>query len=141
MVIEREQYYIDTLKPEYNLLKIAGSSLGYSHTEETIAKFKARSRTSEQTAKLQEHLTKHNASEEQRIKARERMIAINKNKGIKVDVTDIRTQITTSYTSMRKAAEGLSTDFKSLQYNERVQKEKGEIKLFKKYYQITIIRE
>jgi len=33
---------------------------------------------------------------------------------------------------MRKAAEGLSTDFKGLQYNERVQKEKGVIKLFKK---------
>lgn len=27
-LIEREQYYIDLLKPEYNMLKIAGSSLG-----------------------------------------------------------------------------------------------------------------
>ena len=140
-MIEREQYYIDTLNPEYNILKIAGSPLGYIHSEETIAKFKARLRTPEQTAKLQEHLAKHNASKEQRVKARERMLAINEKKAIKVEVTDVRTQITTTYTSMRKAAEGLSTDFKALQYNERVQKEKGEIKLFKKYYQITIIRE
>jgi hypothetical protein len=48
---------------------IAGSPLGYTHTEETIAKFKARRRTPEQTAKLLEHLAKHNASEEQRSKA------------------------------------------------------------------------
>ena len=27
----REQYYIDLLKPEYNMLQVAGSSLGYKH--------------------------------------------------------------------------------------------------------------
>jgi hypothetical protein len=27
-IIDREQYYIDLLKPEYNVLKDAGSSLG-----------------------------------------------------------------------------------------------------------------
>jgi group I intron endonuclease len=37
-VIEREQYYLDFLKPEYNILKIAGSSLGFKHTKETLAK-------------------------------------------------------------------------------------------------------
>lgn len=31
----REQYYIDTLNPKYNTLKIAGNSLGHKHTEET----------------------------------------------------------------------------------------------------------
>ena len=82
-MIEREQYYIDTLNPEYNILKIAGSPLGYIHSEETIAKFKARLRTPEQTAKLQEHLAKHNASKEQRVKARERMLAINEKKSYK----------------------------------------------------------
>lgn len=47
VLLEREQYYIDTLKPEYNILKIAGSSLGFKHSEETIAKFKARKFSSE----------------------------------------------------------------------------------------------
>ena len=37
-LIEREQYYIDLLKPEYNVLKIGGSSLGAKHSEETKAK-------------------------------------------------------------------------------------------------------
>lgn len=34
-LIEREQFYIDTLNPYYNIARIAGSTLGYRHTEET----------------------------------------------------------------------------------------------------------
>jgi len=34
-LIEREQYYIDILKPKINILKVAGSALGYKHTYET----------------------------------------------------------------------------------------------------------
>lgn len=37
-LISREQFYIDSLKPEFNILTSAGSSLGYKHTEETKAK-------------------------------------------------------------------------------------------------------
>nr|YP_009722256.1 hypothetical protein [Morchella importuna]QGN66658.1 hypothetical protein [Morchella importuna] len=37
-LLEREQYYLDLLKPEYNILKIAGSSLGFKHSEDTKAK-------------------------------------------------------------------------------------------------------
>lgn len=37
-LIEREQYYIDTLLPLYNILKTAGNSLGYKHSEEAILK-------------------------------------------------------------------------------------------------------
>lgn len=38
--LEREQFYLDSLNPEYNILKKAGSSssLGYKHTKDTIAK-------------------------------------------------------------------------------------------------------
>jgi group I intron endonuclease len=37
-VLVREQYYIDLLVPEYNILKTAGSSLGYKHSTEAIGK-------------------------------------------------------------------------------------------------------
>jgi len=37
-LIKREQYYIDLLKPEYNILQKAGSSLGFKHSEETLTK-------------------------------------------------------------------------------------------------------
>jgi group I intron endonuclease len=39
--LEREQYYIDLLNPEYNILKIAGSSLGHKHSQETRANMSA----------------------------------------------------------------------------------------------------
>ena len=37
---EREEYYITTLQPEYNILQKAGSSLGYEHSEETRKKMR-----------------------------------------------------------------------------------------------------
>jgi len=37
-LLEREQYYIDTLKPWYNVLPIAGNVLGLKHSPETIEK-------------------------------------------------------------------------------------------------------
>lgn len=39
--ISREQYYLDLLKPAYNILLIAGSRLGSKHSEETKAKISA----------------------------------------------------------------------------------------------------
>ena len=44
--VTREQYYLDLLRPLYNVLKIAGSSLGYKHTDETKDKLKAMPRRS-----------------------------------------------------------------------------------------------
>jgi group I intron endonuclease len=42
VLIKREQYYLDTLKCEYNILKKAGSRLGCKHSLETLLKFKER---------------------------------------------------------------------------------------------------
>jgi len=36
IVLEREQYYLDTYKPEYNILKHAGSVKGLKHSKKTI---------------------------------------------------------------------------------------------------------
>jgi group I intron endonuclease len=140
--IKREQYYLDLLKPEYNILKTAGSTLGYKHTEETLAKFKERKFTPEHLAKLKAHLIElnQNQSEEQRLGAKERMLRINMAKGIKVEVTDLRTNEIIIYDSLRKTAEALNTDLKALGYNEKVQKERGKIVPFKKYFVIKIKR-
>jgi len=40
LILEREQYYIDVILPEYNILKFAGSLLGFSHSKDTLEKFK-----------------------------------------------------------------------------------------------------
>lgn len=64
-LIEREQHYIDLLKPEYNILKIAGSCLGVKRSIETIVKIRegALSRSEEALAKNREHLRILNASQ------------------------------------------------------------------------------
>ena len=41
-LIKREQYYLDLLKPKYNILPRAGSRLGAKHSPETMLKFKTR---------------------------------------------------------------------------------------------------
>ena len=37
-LISREQFYFDTLKPEYNILEVAGSLLGFKHSADTLQK-------------------------------------------------------------------------------------------------------
>ena len=143
--IEREQYYLDYLNPEYNIFKIAGSSLGHKHTEETLAKFKERKFSPDHLKKLKARLTilNKNQSEEQKLAARERMLKLNEAKGIRVEVTDLRTNEITVYNSIRKTAEALSTDLKALRYNEKIQKERGTTvpPLFKKQYLVKIKRD
>jgi predicted GIY-YIG superfamily endonuclease len=38
LILEREQFYIDSLEPKYNILRVAGSLLGFNHSNETLAK-------------------------------------------------------------------------------------------------------
>lgn len=40
-LIEREQYYMSLLHPEYNVLTIAGSNLGFKHSEATKELFRS----------------------------------------------------------------------------------------------------
>lgn len=39
-LLEREQFYLDASKPIYNIAKIAGSTLGYKHSQESLNKMK-----------------------------------------------------------------------------------------------------
>lgn len=99
-VVSREQYYIDLLNPEYNILKKAYSSLGYKHTEETLEKMRTvpRKKFSEETLKLlQSHLAQ-----------------INLEKGYKVIVFDNNTKNAQTFDSIRKASESTKLDTKSL---------------------------
>lgn len=69
-LIFREQYYIDTLNPQYNLARKAGSALGIKHTSEELAKMsasqKGRKKSPEHIAKIR--LMKQNISPETRAK-------------------------------------------------------------------------
>ena len=74
-LISREQYYLDLIKPEYNILKIAGSRLGAKHSLDVIAKIKAGAlnRSEEALAKNLKHLNELNSSQEHK----EHLIRLN----------------------------------------------------------------
>jgi hypothetical protein len=101
----REQYFINLIKPEYNILKQTGSSLGYKHTKEALLKIRS-------------HLN-----------------ILNEKKGNKVEVTDVQTNITTIYLSIRIAALAIGANHKFLIYSDRIKKP-----IFGKY-NIVIIRQ
>ena len=117
ILLEREQYYIDLLKPEYNLLTTAGSSLGYRHTEETLAKFKAREFSAETRLNLSKAATGRILTEETKKKlssikkgnklsietrAKLSKIAILR-EGVSVEIKNIVTGETKQYASLTLA--------------------------------------
>lgn len=95
------------LKPEYNILKIAGSSLGHKHSKETITKFKEIAQNKYYSDEEKARVSKLNLyrTEESRIKDKERILEINKKKGQMVEVLNTLTNELTILDSIRKAAE------------------------------------
>ena len=107
VVLNREQFYLDLLKPEYNILKVAGSRLGYKHTEETKAKIR------------------EIASKEKRLK---HILSLNVARGHPIEVTNTKTNETTIYTSLRAAETQLGISRSTIT---RYVKNKKEYKTYK----------
>ena len=61
VLLERELYYLDLLKPAYNILLKTGSSLGLKHSEKTLAKLIG-PKSPEHLEKIIDHLAKLNSS-------------------------------------------------------------------------------
>lgn len=89
-LIKREQYYLDNLKPEYNVLKKAGSVLGFKHSEYTKKLFSIT-----RIGRL--------CSETTRLK-----LSINNHKSIPVILTNIKTRNIIKFSSISKAAQFLN---------------------------------
>lgn len=114
-VLLREQYYLDSLSPEYNILKIAGSLRGFKHSEETIRQMKSRIRTEEQKAKHLEQLKRLHSSAEHK----EHLKRLNlSQKGtprpegagvpsVAIEVFDTNNNETTVYVSISEAARAI----------------------------------
>ena len=138
-IIKREQHYLDMLKPEYNTLKIAGSSLVFKHTEETkgkmvssalgrkhtektrakmvsaaVGRHAGRNLTVEHKAKIAASLKGRTMSIETKKKISEAVLIKGNSHpaSSEVKVTDMlrkEKNTTTEYTSFRKAAIALHT--------------------------------
>ena len=145
----KEQFWIDKLKPEYNILKEAGNSEGYKHNIENIKLMKEKALGRKHSEEVRKAMSenrkgKNNSffgkthSEETKEKFRE--IALNRDKshkaGIKVEVLDLKTNETIIYDSIREAVKALDTHLSTLFRREK----KGITEPFRKRYIIRIIR-
>ena len=90
--ISREQYYIDLLKPAYNILLVAGSRLGSKHSEETKAKISAAGIGNQNSAGS---------------KGRKRAEGAG-SPSVPIEVLDLETGLKTIYPSMSAVGEALS---------------------------------
>lgn len=104
--IEREQYYLDLLRPEYNILLKAGSSLGFTHSEEALIKMSAVHKGKRVLA-------------ETRVKISTAMKGRKRPEGSgtpaqKISVMDLETKLTTEYASMSDAAKALGIRISSI---------------------------
>lgn len=146
---------MDLLKPEYNLNPVAGSSKGYVHTPESIAKIKNRLITEETKLKMSESAKgrfkregKQGPFEGKKHSEKSidllRTIALNRAKphkaGVEVEITDLETKLTVTYESIRKAAKAINSDIKSLSRREKSQLEKGINTPYRKRYMIVFNR-
>ena len=127
-----EQSYLLLLKPDYNILKTAGSRLGLKHTKETrdfiSALHKGREVSGITRAKLAAYRRGLVDSEQVRIKK-----STSSPLNIKIEVTDVETNTTTVYHSLREAARNLNTRHSNLNYYIKVGK------LFQNRYKIVKI--
>lgn len=150
--ILREQYFLDLLNPEYNVLKIAGSTLGYKHSEEALAKIKAGSAslTSERIAKRLEQLKNLNASQEHKEhlknlnssgQHKEHLKNLHSQISYKVEIFDIVSQETKFYASIREAARSIGCHDRTIAIAFKHLKETGVCKVFKKRFQVKSIDE
>lgn len=147
-VLKREQFYLDSLNPEYNILKTAGSRLGSEQSEETKAKIRKALtgyKHSEITkSKIKAARLGLSLSVETKAKLKKTMdLKLNyfaKIQGIKIIVLDLDTKITTEYDSIRRAAAGIGCNYSSILRYEKLQLNNGYTKAFKDRYVIVINR-
>jgi len=127
-VLAREQYYLDLCSPKYNILTRAGSSYGFKHSAETLAKFKERKVSPEALEKMRTHLATHN-------------IEMNKNKRFKVDIYDIVTDKNSTFSSLKEAASTINSHSKTLSERCNLDLEKGVCLPYRGRYVITIYKD
>ena len=121
-LISREQYYIDKLKPDYNILKTANSSLGFKHSQETLDYFKNIRKVSEETKKnLSQAAIGRVLSEAEKSKISASRVGIKLSAktrakisattssliGIPVIVRNIHTSLETEYINLTEAAKAI----------------------------------
>lgn len=110
-LLEREQFYIDLLIPDYNILKYAYSLLGFKHSEETLEKLKTRIVSPEHKEILSSIHKGKLVSEETRNKLAAATASYRKN-------NPLTTEALANITAKTLAREGVSVSVLNTQTNE-----------------------
>ena len=100
-LMSREKHFFDVYFPEYNILKTPGSpdrGKGWTHSEATVEKIRI---AANKRAESPEFLAKMSTDQSSRVK---------------VEVTDVETQTTTTYHAIRAAARALSIDKRYIEH-------------------------
>ena len=140
-LLSREDHYLKSLSPEYNILENAGNSLGYKHTLESIKKitdsvnsrleelrewaserkgeknpFFGKTHTAEAISKISEAKKGHITSSETRTKLSNaaKKWQIEKNKSLFVEILDLTNNTATVHSSINEAARSLNINVSSL---------------------------
>lgn len=120
-LIEREQYYIDLLEPEYNILKIAYSREGAKHTEITKSciglKSLGRKHTEEAKLKMREIAILRKGEETSfygKNHSPESLLKMSMNRSIQVKVIDTVLNEETVFLGNKEAAEFLNVGLSTL---------------------------
>jgi group I intron endonuclease len=124
LLIKREQYFIDLFKPEYNICKKAGSSLGRKHSEESIAKIKlkliGRKHSMETIAKLKsykhsyETIAKIRLNSIGRKHSLESISKMKQNSGFLTTVLNIKDNPKKEYLSRQDVAKDLNLSVRTI---------------------------
>lgn len=148
-VISCEQKWINLLKPEYNISLTARNIKGYKHTKDNIEKMCNSSLNRKQEVKQsmsESHIREKNLGKKHSTESLNslKVTAAKRNKssllGLKVEITNIETKLTTIYESIRKAAEAIGSDIKTILRREKLQIAKGINTPYRKKYLIVIKR-
>lgn len=100
-LVSREKHFFDIYSPEYNILKTPGSpdrGKGWRHSEATIEKIR---------------IAANKRMESPEVLAK---MSTGQSSGIRVEVTDVETQTSTTYHAIKAAARALSIDKRYIEH-------------------------
>ena len=111
-VVSREQFYLDLFKPEYNILRIAGSSAGYKHSEETKLAISLKNKGKNHPLFGKKHSEEYKAKMSEALKGENHPMfgktGEKHHSSLKIVVSDLELNTTTTFGSICEAARALN---------------------------------
>jgi len=143
-----EQKWINLLKPEYNIKYMVKNIKNCKHVIENKKKTRKISINKKHTEEVKQVINDYCKNENNSFYDKKPLTLLkttsktNKlsTSRLEVEITDIKTKITTIFSSIRKAAKAIDSDIKTILRREKLQINKGLNTPYKKRYLIVIKR-